>query len=237
MYIPKSRILTNQYTSDNTLVYKKDKKPYKGFYYKTFNGKYFTGKTQNDPPNEELLKVEDINSTPIVETPQNSIAYSDAPTIFDDINTPGYSENMVVTYANLQKVDLTKSTEINIPTQFYPEPGAEEYNVGSFTRYFCVKINQPIWLEIDSDTFDKMKDRSGEWLWQPYKLVTLQWALIGDEKYVATTNRNIIALAEKRNKVQGLNAFLRGNWLKFYKEKDQRGIDKTLDKRKIRKIR
>ncbi len=85
MYIPKSRILTNQYSNDNSLVYKSNKEVYTGFYYKTFEGKYFTGKTQNDPPNEELELVEDINSIPIVEQPQNSIAYSDAPTIFEDL--------------------------------------------------------------------------------------------------------------------------------------------------------
>jgi len=217
MYIPKSRILTNQYSNDNSLVYKSNKEVYTGFYYKTFEGKYFTGKTQNDPPNEELELVEDINSIPLVEQPQNSIAYSDAPTIFEDINTPGYSESMVVKYATLQKVDLSKSTLINMPTQEYPSPTEEDYSIGSFTRYFCVKANQPVWLEISSDTFDKLESRSGEWLWQPYKLVTLQWALVGSENYVATTNKNIITLAERRNKVIGLNEFLRGNWLKYYR--------------------
>jgi hypothetical protein len=217
MYIPKSRILTNQYSNDNSLVYKSNKEVYTGFYYKTFEGKYFTGKTQNDPPNEELELVEDINSIPIVEQPQNSIAYSDAPTIFEDINTPGYSESMVVKYATLQKVDLNKSTLINMPTQEYPTPTEEDYDIGSFTRYFCVKTNQPVWLEISSETFDKLESRSGEWLWQPYTLVTLQWALIGSEKYVATTNKNIIVLAERRSKVIGLNEFLRGNWLKYYR--------------------
>tara|TARA_R110000803_G_scaffold80893_4_gene146753 strand:- start:518 stop:1171 length:654 start_codon:yes stop_codon:yes gene_type:complete len=217
MYIPKSRILTNQYSNDNSLVYKSNKEVYKGFYYKTFEGKYFTGKTQNDPPNEELELVQDINSTPIVNTPQSSIAYSDAPTIFEDINTPGYSESMVIKYANLQEVDLTKSTAVNMPTQEYPSPKEEEYAVGSFTRYFCCKINQPIWLELSPETFDKLNSRSSEWLWKPYQLVTLQWTLTGSRNYVATTNRNIIILAERRNKVTGLNEFLRGNWLKFYK--------------------
>ena len=54
-------------------------------------------------------------------------------------------------------------------------------------------------------------------MWQPYKLVTLQWALVGSENYLATTNKNIIILAERRNKVIGLNEFLRGNWLKYYR--------------------
>ena len=218
MYIPKSRILTNQYSDNNSLVYKSTQEVYKGFYYKTFEGKYFTGKTQNDPPNDELELIQDINSTPVISTPQNSIAYSDAPTIFDDINTPGYSERMVVKYANLQDINLNKSTTKNLPSQFYPQPGEEGYNIGSFTRYFCVKSNQPIWLELSKEIFDNLNNRSGEWLWEPYQLVTLQWTLIGDKKNVASTNRDIILIAERRNKVTGLNRFLRGNWLKFYKE-------------------
>ena len=61
MYIPKNRILTNQYSNDRKLVYKTSQEVYIGSYYKTFDGKYFTGKTPNDPPNLELLFVEDIN--------------------------------------------------------------------------------------------------------------------------------------------------------------------------------
>ena len=57
MYIPKNRILTNQYTSDNKLMIKETQEFYRGFYYKQFDGKYFSGKTPNDPPNVELVEV------------------------------------------------------------------------------------------------------------------------------------------------------------------------------------
>ena len=95
MYIPKNRILTNQYSNDRKLVYKTSQEVYIGSYYKTFDGKYFTGKTPNDPPNLELLFVEDTENsfTPLL--PQNKLAYGEAPTIFDSIDIPGYSENMV----------------------------------------------------------------------------------------------------------------------------------------------
>ncbi len=54
-------------------------------------------------------------------------------------------------------------------------------------------------------------------MWEPYQILTLQWTLVGEERYVANTNKNIILLAEKRNKVVGLLKFLRGNYLKYYK--------------------
>tara|TARA_R110001592_G_scaffold211644_1_gene463608 strand:+ start:7788 stop:8471 length:684 start_codon:yes stop_codon:yes gene_type:complete len=218
MYIPKSRILTNQYSNDNKLVYKSTGEIYTGFYYKTFEGKYFTGKTQNDPPNDELILVEDVTVGDKGQNViQNSLAYSDAPTIFNNIDTPGYSEPMVVKYANLNKIDLNKTTYKLVPNSHYPTPNPEDYAVGSFTRYFCVKVNQPIWLEISSETFDNLDGRNNGWLWEPYQLVTLQWALVGSENYVATTNKNLILLEEKRNKVVGLLQFLRGNYLKFYR--------------------
>ena len=88
MYIPKNRILTNQYTDDNKLMVKSTQEYYRGFYYKQFDGKYFTGKTPNDPPNNELVPIEDTATTFLPDTIQNSIAYGDYPTIFDDLNTP-----------------------------------------------------------------------------------------------------------------------------------------------------
>ena len=124
---------------------------------------------------------------------------------------------MVVKYAILNEIDLNKTTYKSVPNSHYPSPGPEDYTIGSFTRYFCVKINQPIWLEINSETFDSLNGRSSSWLWEPYQLVTLQWALVGGENYVANTNKNIILIAEKRNKVVGLIKFLRGNYLKYYK--------------------
>ena len=85
MYVPKSRIVTNLYTNTKELVLKDTQEYYTGFYYKTFNGKYYTGKTPNDPPNDELVKVEDTAVTFEPNQPQNEIAYGDFPTIFDSL--------------------------------------------------------------------------------------------------------------------------------------------------------
>jgi hypothetical protein len=217
MYIPKSRILTNQYTSDNKLQLITTGEYYTGYYYKTYNGKFYTGKTQNDPPNIELLKVVDTSISYNPNLPQNKIAYSDAPTIFDDINTPGYSEEMVVDYAKLQNIDLRESTRKYVPIHSYPTPTVDDYALGSFTRYFCVKINQPIYLELNSEIFGFIKNQDKKYLWEPYKAFSIQWVLIGDKKEVFNTNMMGILLLEKRLKLRGLQIFLKENYLKFYK--------------------
>ena len=141
MYIPKNRILTNQYSNDRKLVYKTSQEVYIGSYYKTFDGKYFTGKTPNNPPNLELQLVEDTELDFTPSLPQNKLAYVNPPTIFDDINTPGYSSTMVITYAKLQGINLNDSTRKFLPYQCYPSPTPNDYEIGSFTRYFSMKIN------------------------------------------------------------------------------------------------
>tara|TARA_R110000851_G_scaffold128760_2_gene261283 strand:- start:3898 stop:4551 length:654 start_codon:yes stop_codon:yes gene_type:complete len=216
MYIPKNRILTNQYTDDNKLMVKSTQEYYRGFYYKQFDGKYFTGKTPNDLPNNELVPIEDTATTFLPDTIQNSIAYGDYPTIFDDLNTPGYDEGMVVDYARLQGINLDEAARTLVPNQAYPEPTIDDYELGQFTRYFCVKVNQPIYLELNKETYEKIKDKDVAYLWQPYTPFKIQWTIVGDREEVKQTNRNIVLLQERDNKRIGLSSFLKNNYTKFY---------------------
>jgi hypothetical protein len=217
MYVPKSRIVTNLYTNTKELVLKDTQEYYTGFYYKTFNGKYYTGKTPNDPPNDELVKVEDTAVTFEPNQPQNEIAYGDFPTIFDSLDTPGYDSSMVVKYALLQGVNLNESTRKFLPSQFFSNPTAEDYTLGSFTRYFCVKINQPTYLELNEKDFKALTNQDNKYLWEPYLPFSTQWTLVGNEREVFNTNRNIVLLTERRLKIRGLGMFLKENYLKFYK--------------------
>ena len=54
MYIPKNKISTNLYSRNDDLVYKFNQKKYTGYYYKTYDGKYFTGKNPNDGVNDDF---------------------------------------------------------------------------------------------------------------------------------------------------------------------------------------
>ena len=56
MYIPKSRIKPNLYTPGNEFMLKSNKENYIGFYHSLWNGKFFTGKTQNDSDIREIIK-------------------------------------------------------------------------------------------------------------------------------------------------------------------------------------
>jgi|TARA_R100001224_G_scaffold113501_1_gene99097 hypothetical protein len=216
MYIPKNRILTNQYTSDNKLMVKETQEFYRGYYYKTFEGKYFTGKTPNELPNVELVEVEDVGVTYKPEQIQNEIAFGDFPTIFDEIDTPGYDEGMVVDYARLQGINLLQSTRTIIPTQAYPTPSIDDYELGQFTRYFAIKINQDTYLELNNEVYGKLKKQDAGYLWQPYQCFKIQWTITGIEEEVRNTNNNIVLIQERKMKRQGFGRFLKFNFTKFY---------------------
>jgi hypothetical protein len=217
MYTPKNRILTNQYTNDNSLAFIGTQDYYTGFYHKTFDGKYFTGKTPNDRPTVELEKVVPTETNYVKDKPQSEIAYTDAPTIFDDLETPGYDEGMIVDYARINNINLDKAERLFVPYSQYPIPTEDDYKLGVFTRYFLIKINENRYLEVDQEMYKAITNQDSQYLWQPYISLKLQWTLAGDENYVATTNRNSILLAEKGIKRKGLELFLRKNYLKFYK--------------------
>ena len=104
----------------------------------------------------------------------------------------------------------------NLPSQTYPKPTEDDYKLGAFTRYFTVKHNQSTYLEIDKYTFDSLNSQKTDWNWQPYLPFSIPWTLIGEEKVVNQTNKEIVFLQEKRNKKLGLREFLRFNYLKFY---------------------
>ena len=190
---------------------------YRGYYYKTFEGSYFSGKTPNDPPNTELIPIEDTATTFEPNTLQNQIAYGDFPTIFDTLNTPGYDQNMVADYAKLQDINLNQSTRTLLPNQYYSTPTIEDYELGSFTRYFCVKVNQPIYLELSKKTYEKLKNEDGEYTWEPYIPFKIQWTLKGIKEEVKRTNNNIVLIQERKNGKIGFGRFLKYKFTKFYK--------------------
>ena len=61
MYYPKSEILKVDYTSGEDLFIKKTLVPYKGDYYATNDGKFFSGK-EYDPSTQELVPLLKVNA-------------------------------------------------------------------------------------------------------------------------------------------------------------------------------
>jgi hypothetical protein len=172
MYIPKNKVQTNLYTSGGEFIYLSTKTPYTGNYYKLYNGKYFTGKTPDDPNPREIRPLD---------TP------SDVPS-----SQPQYSPLL---------------------------PTEQDYKNGSFMRYFSLRLNQPLFVEISKATKDLFDQKDPSVAWKTNKTFSLIWELTGDITKVAQTNKNITELTEQRSKADGLSVYLKENWTQYYKEK------------------
>jgi hypothetical protein len=201
MYYPLSQITSNLYTNGNEFIYSDDKSLYTGHYWKTSTGKYYTGKTPQDTPTEEIIQLSN-SSTEITIDP-----ISDVPTFYnqDDISP--------VEYVNLTKPSspsLLPTYSSNIPTQ-------KDYQIGEYRRYFCKKTNEIIYLEINKDTYDKLVNKDSKILYQLYQPFNLPWQLTGDKSQVFITNKNITELTSKQQKLPMLSEYLRNDFTKYYK--------------------
>ena len=223
MYIPANRIKPNLYTRGNEYMRKSSRENYIGFYYSLWNGKFFTGKTQNDKPNEELIKVSAATADVWALRDEGQIFqhYADN---YDKEVVPGQSQNMI----DISIYNSVSGTDISvtklIPQQSYPLPTEDDYLLGVFTRYFAIKANELQYLELDHITYQKLNKKSINWAWEMYPIFSIQWTLIGDQTEVARANRNQILIAEQSNKRLGLNSFLRRDYLKFYKYNEQTSL-------------
>jgi hypothetical protein len=70
-YIPKNKIQTNLYTSGKEYALVSSGQEYIGYYYKLYNGKFFTGETPNDPNTQEIIYI--IPSVPTNSDTKNSL--------------------------------------------------------------------------------------------------------------------------------------------------------------------
>jgi len=215
MYIPLNKIITNLYTSGNEYVTVSDKKDYVGFYFKTYEGRFYTGKTPNDTPVVELIK-ESSTMDSIWNLTFDEEVFTQYADNYDGEVVPGQYQNLIDTtvYNKLKKTNISQTKLV--PQQSFPFPTEMDYNLGSFTRYFTVKTNEESYLEINKDTFTNLFNQNPTWGWIPYTIFKLTWTLTGNEEEVEKSNYNITLIRESNLKRAGLQQFLRFNYLKFY---------------------
>ena len=214
MYIPKNKIKTNQYTKGGEYQTLLSGDPYVGAYWSMYNGKFFTGVNQNDLPQEELVL---IRPKPGINLPLNEIiniqnyAYN-----WNTETVPGQYQDMelISTYNNVKGVDMSRYSLL--PTKYYPIPTDENYKKGSFTRYFCTKANESIFIEITKLEYDNLVNNDPNYDWKMYSPFVLIWVITGNEEDVEQTNFNQVALLEESLGRKGLAEYLKGNYIQFY---------------------
>lgn len=207
MYYPKSQIVTNLYTNGQEYVIKSTSENYIGNYWKTSDGKFFTGKTPEDKNIQEL----------IVATSDVSLQYSNLTSeAFDFKPTSAFLNNSYVITEEYNKLN-NKLLNVNLlPTSYNPQPTQDDYALGEFTRYFCKKTNELRYIEINKDTYEKLTGQDPTYLWQLYTPFKYQWIISGSKETVYKTNEQVTTYMINKFKFPAFNKFLKENYLKFW---------------------
>ena len=188
MYLPKSHITPDLY-SNGELSIVGSNTPYVGSYFKTIDGKNYTGRYPNDGKNLELTE----------STPSNQNEDTGTFEIDYRFTSPNYA------YSTARKENPDK-LPTSTPTPFYPLPTQQDYELGEFTRYFAKKTNENLYTETSAIFKNSL-----------YIGFQIPWLITGDKNNVANVNRNIVKLREQELNISGFGDFLRHNYLKFYK--------------------
>jgi hypothetical protein len=199
MYYPLSQIKTNLHTNGGEFVISSTKENYIGYYFKTSAGEYFTGRNQNDLPNQPL-------------TPSDILSPSTSPVVesitIENINI------FNVEYDILKNTDVNQTTLLPIYTLTFPSP--QDYQVGEFRRFFCKKTNEIQYIEIDPKQYSLLTNKDPQILWQLYFPFNIPWSISGQVDIVARTNKNIVELTIKQLKLPRFNDYLKNDYLKYF---------------------
>jgi len=200
-YYPLSQVTCNLFTNGGEFVFLSNNTPYSGYYWKTSDGKFFTGKTPQSLPNEEIIKyIENQEDTTNYISTDNNYSY------YNNFNT---STNIYITLTSPPPPPL-------VPLYIPNIPNAEDYNNGEFNRYFCKKNNELIYIEINLETYDKLKSKNSQILYQLYSPFLIPWKLTGIKEQVYKTNKNMTELISYQSKLPKLSEYI-GDFVKYYK--------------------
>jgi hypothetical protein len=202
MYFPLSQITTNLYTSGGEFQYAEGNKYnqfYSGNYFKTSDGKYFTGKTPQDVPNDELILTRNnIN----INSPLDPLSFNPA--------------NIVTLPREYQNSKTSNSLASTSPKISIPFPTQGDYATGEFLRYFLKKRINYTYLEVDQLTYENIVNQNPNSQYQLYEGKSITWVLTGNLLEVYKINYNITELVEKRDGWLGFPRFFKNNFTKYF---------------------
>lgn len=210
-YYPLSQIKTNLYTNGGEYIIMSTKENYVGYYWTTSQSKYFTGKTPNETPTSELIRLPDDRDDTVGEATSPTPLFQDT-TLIKQGDLP---EN--IPYINLT-INREPQSTIRLPSYLANSPKDQDYKNGKFTRYFCKKINEFIYLEIDKITYDLLIKKDPQILHQLYIPFNIPWVLTGDKTQVYITNKKVTDLISSEKKLFMFDKYLNEGYTKYYKE-------------------
>ena len=189
MYFPKSQITTNLYTNGGEYVYNNTNEEYTGYYFQTSDGRYFTGRNPNDPPNQEIQIQEDSKLTDAEEGEIGSYNLSTSLYLVPEV------------YATAKSLN-PNSTPPLPPTQVINLPTKENYKWGEFQRYFSSKNNEVRYTEIDENQYTKFIDKDPNVDYALYKVFQFPWLISGNRNEVINVKVIFKNMIQQQTKVK-----------------------------------
>lgn len=203
-YFPKSQIKENLYTNGGEYIVISTQENYKGYYWSTSKGEYFTGKTPNEQP---TLKLQIASNLPDLE-----ITSTSTPTI-----EPFPTNYYIVDNSYYQSKGLsTKRDAPKPPIQTLTHPTDQDIQNGFFYRYFVKKGNEFKFIEISKAEYDKFFNQDISVQWQLYTPTKIKWDIQGDREQVYNGNKTVVSLTEQRENLPGFTLFFRDQFDKFW---------------------
>jgi len=211
-YIPLNKVITNLYTSGGEFQFS-DGRVHIGPYWKNYKGQFFSGVSPNDKPIVQIFQIEDATQNESLPQPfiQNAALYNNETR--EAYRGPYVISDDLTEYNRINKIDISKVKAS--PVQSYPRPSVDQYLLGQFTRCFCYKINEPIFIELDPQTYNAIKNKDPKWDFKTYIPFTIPWSITGISKTIERVNKNQVLIAEKTTKRKNLGLFLNFNYTKF----------------------
>jgi len=203
MYFPKSQIKTNLSTSGEEFIIEATGEEYIGSYFSTSTGAYYTGKNPQDQPVRLLIELESkIINDQSLGLANLSLISKTKTTIWtwDYLNTP-----------------LPNTVTPSQPIRIYPQPTESDYKLGEFQRYFLSKTNEPKFIEVNKEQYQKYVNRDEMVAYQLYEPITLPWDITGDRNQVYNTNKNIVEKSQRDNRLRGFTSYFKKRYDQFCK--------------------
>ena len=183
-YVPKNMVNQNLYTNGGEFTDPANGKAYQGYYHQYYSGDIFSGKGPTDANRKRLS-----STPPTTKIAQNKVS----PT----------RQNLAYQQAKPSDQEIYKFGLT--PEPYYPQPTQNDYQKGSFIRYFSKKRNQSpaTIIEIDKPTHDDLRSQRGKYNYALWSVTSLYWKITGpikDSKNkfgvlkagIANTNERII---------------------------------------------
>jgi hypothetical protein len=210
-YFPKSQIKPSLYTSGGefSVIPPTPATPqisYVGNYFEISNGNAYTGKNQLDTPNKLLYKFDPHQ----YESENFGTTYKP----YVEINLPSIPVNDSTTTEDYIKIKDIRSLQTRYIPLYNPTyPTTQQAQQGGYTRYFCKKNNELIYIEIDNNTYQLLKSKSSTIAWDLYTPTTLFWDIKDQSAQSSITNQSSVLAIEQNLKWYGFSQYFQNKFI------------------------